>query len=102
MVFQRGVMATTKSEADEGRAGALRRMFIDHPSSLGMSWAGHGLGAVRIGFRLVGAGLACIVHAAIPGWFTETAGRTVTQMHADMARRKAGAANPENWPDYEI
>ncbi|HET9335131.1 MAG TPA: DUF6356 family protein [Sphingomicrobium sp.] len=80
----------------------LGRLFVDHPKALGMSWAEHGAGAVTIGARMVGAGLACIVHAAIPGLFSETAGRTVTSLHDHMVRRKAGAANPNAWPDYEI
>jgi hypothetical protein len=80
----------------------LGRLFAEHPRSLGMSWAEHGVGAVVIGARLVGAGLACIVHAIIPGMFTETAGRTVTDIHDHMVKRKAGAANPNAWPDYEI
>ncbi len=78
------------------------RLFLDHPRSLGMSWAGHAIGAIRIGAQLVVAGLACLVHAIVPGVFTETAGRTVTDMYGHMQRRKAGAANPESWPDYEI
>ena len=80
----------------------IGRLFREHPRSLGMSWAEHGVGAVVIGARMVGAGLACIVHAAIPALFTETAGRTVTSLHDHMVRRKAGAANPNAWPDYEI
>ncbi len=84
------------------RAGMAERLFFEHPRSLGMTWAVHGLGAVAIGARLVGAGLACIVHALVPGVFTQTAGRTITRMYDHMARRKAGATNPENWPDYEI
>ena len=52
--------------------------------------------------RYGGAGLACIVHAAIPALFTETAGKTVLSLHDHMVRRKAGAANPNAWPDYEI
>ena len=67
-----------------------------------MSWAEHGAGAAVIGMRMVGAGLACIVHAVIPGAFTETAGRTVKDLYDHMTRRKAGAANPNAWPDYEI
>jgi hypothetical protein len=67
-----------------------------------MSWAGHGAGAVKIGAELVAAGLACIVHAAVPGWFTQTAGKTVSRMYDHMQSRRAGAANPNNWPDYEI
>ena len=80
----------------------LGRLFVDHPKSLGMSWAAHGAGAVVIGARMVGAGLACMVHAAVPGIFTETAGRTVLSLHDHMVRRKASAANPGAWPDYEI
>lgn len=86
----------------KGQAGLADRMFLEHPRSLGMSWAGHGVGAVGIGARLVGAGLACLVHAVVPGVFTQTAGKTITHMYDHMTRRKAGAANPENWPDYEI
>jgi len=86
----------------EPRAGLADRMFLEHPRSLGMSWAGHGVGAVAIGARLVGAGCACIIHAVVPGVFTQTAGKTITDMYDHMAQRKAGAKNPENWPDYEI
>ena len=80
----------------------LGRLFWDHPKTLGMSWAEHGAGAVVIGARMVGAGLACVVHAIVPGLFTETAGRTVISLHEHMMQRKAGAANPNAWPDYEI
>ena len=52
-------MATTHSRNGE-RSGGLRQMFVEHPRSLGMSWAEHGAGAVRIGARMVGAGLACM------------------------------------------
>ncbi len=67
-----------------------------------MSWAGHAKGAVQISARLIGAGAACMLHAIVPGWFPQTAGRTVEKLHALMVSRKAGAANPDDWPDYEI
>jgi hypothetical protein len=82
--------------------GLTDRLFFEHPRTLGMSWAAHGVGALGIGARLVGAGMACLVHAVVPGVFTQTAGKTVADMHDHMTRRRAGAANPENWPDYEI
>ena len=80
----------------------IGRMFRDHPRSLGMSWAQHATGAVVIGGRMIGAGAACIVHALVPALFTETAGRTVVDLHDHMTKRKAAAANPNAWPDYEI
>ncbi|HXH00409.1 MAG TPA: DUF6356 family protein [Sphingomicrobium sp.] len=80
----------------------LGRLFRDHPRSLQMGWAKHGVGAIAIGVRMIGAGAACFVHALIPGIFTETAGRTITRLHEQMCKRKSGAANPNAWPDYEI
>ena len=93
-------MATQQGQSDH--AGYVDRLFLQHPRSLGMSWAGQGVGAVAIGARLVGAGCACLVHAVIPGMFTQTAGKTVTDMYDHMNKRRAGAANPDSWPDYEI
>ena len=93
-------MATQDSSGHHG--GLADRLFWEHPRSLGMSWAAHGAGAAAIAVKLVAAGLACFVHAVIPGFFTQTAGRTVTAMYDHMMRRRAGAANPEHWPEYEI
>jgi hypothetical protein len=85
-----------------GHSGIIDRLFVEHPRSLGMSWAGHGIGALKIGAELLGAGCAAIVHAAVPGWFTDTAGKTVARIYHHIQSRKAGSADPENWPDYEI
>jgi hypothetical protein len=89
-------------EMQQERTTTVSRLFHDHPRSLGMSWFGHGVGAVKIGVEMIVAGSACLVHAIVPGWFTETAGRTVSRLHQHMIRRRAAAANPSDWPDYEI
>jgi len=94
-------MATTHSQSEK-KSGLLGRLFLDHPRSLGMSWSKHGAGAVAIGATLVGAGAACLVHALVPGWFTQTAGRTVSRIYDHIQSRKASAPDPENWTDYEI
>jgi hypothetical protein len=95
-------MASKQTIDGSRRPGLARRLFVEHPRSLGLSWANHGGGAVKIGGVLVGAGLACFVHAVVPGWFTQTAGKTVTRIYNHIQALKAGAANPESWPDYEI
>lgn len=89
-----------RTTVSQGHIG--HRLFVEHPRSLGMSWAEHGVGAVKIGAELIGAGCAAIIHAVVPGCFTETAGRTVTRIYDHIQSRKAGAANPNDWPDYEI
>jgi hypothetical protein len=97
------MMATSQQEArEEHRRGAAHRLFVEHPRSLGMTWTGHGVGAVRIGAELIGAGCAAMVHAVVPGLFTDTAGKTVARIYDHIQSRKANATNPESWPDYEI
>jgi Family of unknown function (DUF6356) len=95
-------MTIADREAGSRSGGLVRRLFTDHPRSLGMSWGRHAIGAVEIGARMVVAGSACLVHAIVPGWFTQTAGKTVARLHEHMLSRRAGAANPNDWPDYEI
>jgi hypothetical protein len=80
----------------------LRRLFTEHPRSLGMSWGRHGAGAARIGFELLGAAGACFVHALVPGWFTETAGKKIIDLSDHIRARRAGASNSELWADYDI
>ena len=94
--------AGSENLSSAGRSSLVRRLFAEHPRSLGMSWASHGVGAFKIGAELIGAGAACLIHALVPGLFTQTAGKTVTRMYDHMASRKAGADNPSDWPDYEI
>jgi hypothetical protein len=93
-------MATSHTRSQG--AGVVHRLFREHPRSLGMSWAGHGVGAVKIGAELLGAGCAAIVHAVVPGLFTDTAGKTVARIYDHIQKRKADSANPESWPEYEI
>ena len=95
-------MATDQRRAKEPQPGVTSRLFIEHPRSLGMSWASHGAGAVKIGTELIGAGCAALVHAAVPGLFTETAGKTVARIYGHIQTRKADAKDPDSWPDYEI
>ena len=96
-------MATTnKRNMETSRAALLNLLFVEHPHSLGMTWASHAAGAVKIGAELIGAGCAAIIHAAVPGLFSETAGRTVTRIYDHIQQRKSASDNPENWPDYEI
>jgi hypothetical protein len=82
-------MAATKQGGDRRQAGgALDRLFLEHPRSLGMSWAGHGSGAFKVGFQLIGAGLAAIIHGVIPGIFGDTASGTVTRVYEHIHKTR--------------
>lgn len=82
-------MATAKKRKQADSKGIVDKLFLEHPRSLDMSWAAHGAGAVKVGFQLIGAGLAALVHAAVPGIFGETASRTVIRIHDHIAKLDA-------------
>lgn len=86
-------MATTKRQRVQKSSSSLvDRMFFEHPRSVGMSWAGHGAGAAKVGFQLIGAGLAALIHGAIPGIFGETASKTVIRIHDHIQKLNAKRA----------
>lgn len=70
------------------REGMIAKLFIDHPRTIGESYGQHAGTALRFGWRMVVGGLACMVHAVIPGLFVKTASRTVVQLDAEMRGRK--------------
>jgi hypothetical protein len=83
-------MATTKQRKLEKSQGRIvDRLFLEHPRSLDMSWAGHGAGAVKVGLQLIGAGIAALIHAVVPGIFGETASTTVIRMHDNIQKLNA-------------
>ena len=69
---------------------SLPRSFVDHPRSVGESYAEHFTVATGFGLRLIAAGLACLVHACVPGWFTRTGSRAVRALAAELEERARG------------
>lgn len=87
-------MATKQRNLHKARGGMVDRLFFEHPRSLDMSWAGHGAGAVKVGIQLIGAGVAALIHAAVPGIFGETASKTVIRIHDHI--QKLNAKRPDD------
>jgi hypothetical protein len=65
----------------------LRRVFLSHPQAVDESYGEHFLFALGFAARLLGAGLAALVHAVIPCLFETTASRMILEMHDRIARR---------------
>ena len=68
---------------------SLPHSFVDHPRSVGETYREHFAVALGFGLRLIGAGLACLVHACVPAWFTRsgsTAGRALAREMEARAR----------------
>lgn len=73
----------------------IAKLFTDHPHAIGETYAQHARTAFSFGWRMMVGGLACMVHAAVPGVFVKTASRTVVQLDAEMRGRKATPAEEE-------
>lgn len=65
----------------------LRRLFIEHPASLGETYPEHMRASLSYAVPLLGASLAAFVHAGLPFLFTTTASLTVKRLYARMTRR---------------
>jgi len=65
----------------------LHRLFLSHPQKIDESYGEHFLFAFGFAMRLLGAGLAALVHALIPCLFETTASRMICEMHDRIARR---------------
>jgi hypothetical protein len=72
----------------------IKRLFILHPRSVGESYAEHLVMAGRFGASMIGAGLACLIHALIPGLFEKTGSAAIARLHDRMVenRRRSGRA----------
>ncbi|MDR3478323.1 MAG: DUF6356 family protein [Gammaproteobacteria bacterium] len=73
----------------------LRNYFTQHPHSIKETYPEHLRYASLTGIRLVGAGIACIIHSICPFWFENTASTTVKAVKEEMDARKAKPASKD-------
>jgi hypothetical protein len=62
----------------------LDRWFLAHPRSVNESYLEHQACALKFSGSLLRAGLACFVHALVPGLFERTASGAVAKLHDEM------------------
>ena len=72
-------------------------MFLLHPREVGETYREHWRAAAGIGARLIRAGLACWLHAWVPGWCTRTASHEVLGLARQLEARIA-ASDPGDQP----
>jgi len=69
---------------------SLHKLFTAHPQTVGESYAEHLLRATLFGTRMVAAGLACILHGALPFLFVTTGSRAISELNEQMIARRSG------------
>ncbi|MDP6390104.1 MAG: DUF6356 family protein [Alphaproteobacteria bacterium] len=66
----------------------LRRLFTEHPATVDETYGEHLVVAWSFSWRLVAAGLACLVHAVLPFLFVKTGSSMVTRLHDRMVTNR--------------
>jgi len=73
----------------------LRRLFLDHPASVGESYLEHFGVATGFGARMIAGGLGAVLHGVLP-FACKTAGsRTIAALHAEMVRKRNAARDAQ-------
>lgn len=72
----------------------MRRMFTEHPESVGESYFEHMGVAFSFGSKMLGAGCACVLHGLFPFMFTTTGSRAVSQLHERMVTNRRRTPMP--------
>jgi hypothetical protein len=81
------------------------RLFRDHPQSVDETYLEHMQVAAGFGSRMCLAGLACLVHALVPGFFVRTGSLAIAELHERMVvsrRRRDGAAGRRPGSQHQL
>lgn len=60
------------------------RAFTEHPESVGETYTEHMARASCFGVRMIGAGIACLVHALLPFLFVRTGSAAIAELNDRM------------------
>ena len=74
----------------------LKRLFVDHPASVGESYTEHMGVAASFGAAMFVGSLACFVHAVFPGLCVKTGSGVVTTLHHRMVTHRTDPARVAN------
>ncbi|PZO92126.1 MAG: hypothetical protein DI623_01385 [Sphingomonas sanxanigenens] len=66
----------------------LNRLFRHHPAEVGETYGEHFAAAGGFGVRMVAGGVACMIHAVIPGVFVTTGSGTVRKLYDEMVAKR--------------
>ena len=67
----------------------FNKLFRDHPIEVGETYAEHFAAAGGFGVKMVAGGIACMVHALVPGVFVTTGSGTVKKLYDQMVAKRA-------------
>ena len=60
------------------------KLFTEHPATVNENYFQHFASSASFGIRMIGGGLACFVHAVLPGVFCTRGSSTICELHDRM------------------
>ena len=72
----------------------LFHVFTDHPASVNETYGQHLAAASSFGWRMVIAGLACLIHGVLPFLFTSTGSNAIRELHERMVTNRTRQTQP--------
>ncbi|QJU56726.1 hypothetical protein HL653_02045 [Sphingomonas sp. AP4-R1] len=73
----------------------FERLFLAHPRSVGESYGEHMRVAGRVGFLLIGGGIAALIHAVFPRFHQTTGSRLIRRLAAELDGRAPAPAKTD-------
>lgn len=68
--------------------------FTEHPATVSETYAQHFHTATGFGVRMIGGGLACLVHAVFPFLFETTGSSAIRSLNERMILHRSRVAHP--------
>ena len=73
----------------------LRRLFLDHPASVGETYFEHFGVATGFGARMIAGGVGAVIHGVLPFAFKTTGSATIAALHARMVRKRTATRDAQ-------
>jgi len=70
----------------------FRRLFLDHPATVGESYVEHFGVAGRFGMTMIKGGLGALVHAFVPALCKTRGSDMVAELHRQMVLKRGAVA----------
>ncbi len=66
----------------------IKRAFTEHPSSVGESYLQHLACAFGFSLKMIGGGIACLLHGLLPFLFVRTGSKCIDELHHRMVTHR--------------
>jgi hypothetical protein len=67
---------------------AWKRLFTEHPATVNETYGQHFVSAAGFGFKMIGGGIVCLLHALIPGAFCTKGSDTICELYEKMVTNR--------------